>query len=134
MTELADALTRAVIELSARVRVLEKALSKAPIGEYIPKRDIPKVHQFLIDASVLFGIPVEVMLTKSRVQVLAHARQWVMYEASMVGISTTKIGRQMGGLDHTTVMHGIKREQARRIGGKVAPTLVSPAKPVHKKV
>lgn len=118
MSELIHALTRSVIDLTARVRVLESALSGASPLNYVAARDIPKVRQLLMDASLLFGLPVEVILSKTRVQNVAHARQWVMYEAAAFGISTPRIGRDLGGLDHTTVMYGIKREHGRRLVGK----------------
>ena len=116
MSELLEALTRSVIDLTSRVRVLENALAGVEARPYLPQRAVPKVHTFINDAALLFNIPVEVLLSKSRVHIVAHARQWVMYEAAAVGISTTKIGRELGGLDHTTVMHGIRREEERRKG------------------
>ena len=115
MSELIEALTRSVIALTARVRALENAMAGVEARPYLAARTTPKVHTYINDAALIFNMPVEVLLSKSRVRIVAHARQWVMYEAAAVGISTTKIGRELGGMDHTTVMHGIRAEEARRM-------------------
>lgn len=44
---------------------------------------------------------------------LAEARQLVMYLASQAGVSASDIGRALH-RDHSTVLHGIKREAERR--------------------
>jgi len=50
---------------------------------------------------------------RGRQAALAEARQMVMYIAHNQGLSSAEIGRAMR-RDHTTVLHGIKAEKARR--------------------
>lgn len=127
MSELVSALTRSVIDLTARVRALELAMT--PIdprtAPYIPSRPLQKSHisHLINDAVVLFGIDRDVMLSRCRTARVAHARQWVMYEASMIGYSLKKIGNALGGMDHTTVMHGIRAERQRRAADTIAEAI-----------
>ncbi|QDP48368.1 MAG: putative bacterial DnaA helix-turn-helix protein [Prokaryotic dsDNA virus sp.] len=61
-----------------------------------------------------YGITVDDLCGPSRKRDYAHPRQvayWMMQKHA--GLSTTQIGRQFGGRDHTTVMFGISRAKAR---------------------
>ena len=59
------------------------------------------------------GIPVGQILGKSRSQHVAHARQLVYFIASRQGVTPADIARAMR-RDHSTVLHGIAAETARR--------------------
>ena len=60
------------------------------------------------------GVTMAEILGRSHEHRISHARQEVMWLASMAGKSTGEIGRFFG-RDHTTVMHGIRAHQ-RRMG------------------
>lgn len=60
------------------------------------------------------GLTVEDLKGQSRIRPIAWPRQEAMYECRMAtSNSTTAIGRFLGGRDHTTVMHGVRRHQDR---------------------
>ena len=57
-----------------------------------------------------FGIDPREMSSSRRLRAAARARQVAMYLIRRhTGASLPDIGRRMGGRDHTTVMHGIRR-------------------------
>jgi hypothetical protein len=49
------------------------------------------------------------IISKSREQHVCNARVELMGEMWRKGLSTTSIGRILGGRDHTTVLHGVKK-------------------------
>lgn len=59
------------------------------------------------------AVPVNMIIGGDRRTDHVQARQWVMYEASWKGCTLPQIGRVFG-LDHTTVLNGIRRETDRR--------------------
>ncbi|HTY98009.1 MAG TPA: chromosomal replication initiator protein DnaA [Solirubrobacteraceae bacterium] len=62
----------------------------------------------------LFGLSSTELLSSSRSARVAWPRQMAMYlSREITGQSTTAIGRQFGGRDHTTVLHACKRASAR---------------------
>lgn len=68
----------------------------------------------LIDAvAAETGIPAKQIRGRCRKAHIVRARQIVMYEARQLGLSLLQIADAMG-RDHTTIMHGIRAEQARR--------------------
>jgi chromosomal replication initiation ATPase DnaA len=68
----------------------------------------------IVDAvSEAAGIPARHILSQKRTAAVARARQIVMYEARQAGLSYPQIGMVLG-RDHTSVMHGVKREAERR--------------------
>lgn len=71
-----------------------------------PELIIREVHKY-------YQIPIEDLLGKKRTKEIVAPRQVTMYllrhEASL---SYPEIGREMGGKDHSTIMHGCKRIEA----------------------
>jgi len=68
----------------------------------------------LVAASVYFGLPISEFKTQSRVHVIAHKRQVVMYVARrLTRKSLPDIGARLGGRDHTTVLHAVRRVEER---------------------
>lgn len=59
------------------------------------------------------GVPVGRIMGKTRTQHVAHARQLVYFIAHRRGIAPADIARAMR-RDHSTVLHGIEAEAARR--------------------
>jgi chromosomal replication initiator protein len=59
-----------------------------------------------------FGIKREQLLSKTRKREIALPRQLAMYFAKEFTNATfTKIGEEMGGKDHSTVMYAVKRSK-----------------------
>ncbi len=57
-----------------------------------------------------YGVTIDQLKSKRRTQDLALARQVAMYIArEQIGAPLTKIGREFGGRDHTTVMHACSK-------------------------
>jgi hypothetical protein len=100
-----------------------------PIGPYLLlSRDVIVVatpasittpilaKQILRECAGEGGLNVEELTGDRRDAVAVRWRQKAMYRMSKeLGWSTPRIGRELGGRDHTTVMHGIQRH-AERIG------------------
>lgn len=59
------------------------------------------------------GITEADILGPSRLRKFSNPRQFVMYLAHKRGMSLPQIGRIMG-RHHTTVLHGVRAEEARR--------------------
>ena len=79
-----------------------------PIGPKFPKSRM-SVTEILEEVALKHGISVDTILQKSRKQELAHARQEAMYTMALrTNLSYPAMGSFLGGMDHTTVLHGIK--------------------------
>lgn len=60
--------------------------------------------------SAYFNIPTFMIRAKRRSQPIVRARMICMsFAKQMTTLSLTKIGAQMGGFDHSTVMHAIQK-------------------------
>ncbi len=97
------ALTRAVIGLPMAMDVLQDLVQAAD--------DTPVTPADIIAAtSESFGVSATDLTGPSRKQPLARARQVAMYLCrELTDLSLPKIGREFGGRDHTTVLHGLDR-------------------------
>ena len=71
------------------------------------------VHQIVDAVAEATGISAKRIMSQRRDAPTARARQIVMYEARQQGLSFSQIGAALG-RDHTSVMHGVRAEQARR--------------------
>lgn len=60
-------------------------------------------------AATVFCIPREKIMEKRRFRDQVHARQMVHYVAKGFGHSYLQIACRLGGMDHTTVMHGCRK-------------------------
>lgn len=74
-----------------------------------------KVRAYVNAVSHETGLLPRVIYGRGKTQQVAEARQLVMFLAHRDGISLAAIGRAMH-RDHTTVLHGVRREAARRGG------------------
>ena len=63
--------------------------------------------------SVAYGVPVRWLLSRDASHPVAHPRQAVMLLARWEGYSTPRIGRELGGRDHTTVIYGARAAERR---------------------
>lgn len=76
----------------------------------IPSR--ARVRDVLARVALEEGLPVSLLLTKTRRRVVAWPRQRVFYEAKREGRSYPEIARVFG-MDHTTVLYGVRAYAAR---------------------
>lgn len=112
--ELEGALTKifAMCDLKQCAPTLEVA-SEILGGIIEDRRTIITPELIIRETCKFFHIPVEDLLGRKRNKEIVHPRQVVMYllrhEASM---SFPEIGREMGGKDHTTIMHGCKKVES----------------------
>lgn len=81
-------------------------------GHIPARRSMPEMAQ---EVAEIYGVTVEDITGPSRIGV--HCRQrfhfmWLAYQQPH--LSLFMIGQYLGGRDHTTVVHGIKRHEALR--------------------
>lgn len=75
----------------------------------------PNVRRIVNEVSTLTGISVDDIMSDRRNAKIVHARHLAMYLARyFTMLSTTQIGRLIGGRDHTTVIHGVRQTAARK--------------------
>ena len=75
------------------------------------KRSVREIQE---ETCTAFGISIEDLLSASRVQPVAFARQVAMYlSRELTDATLPAIGRAFGNRNHTTVMHACKRTAER---------------------
>lgn len=68
-------------------------------------------HEIINECARLFGVHSRDLVSDARFGFIIPAR-FALYKALRLrGWSTAKIGRAIGGRDHSTVLHGIKRAE-----------------------
>lgn len=82
-----------------------------------PVIPVPLISGFLTAASAVMGISPDTIRASGRTRAEVRAR-WIVMLAlrDLRDMSTTQIGRRLGGRDHSTVIHGIR--QARDLLGR----------------
>lgn len=66
------------------------------------------------DVARRHGITVDQLRGVRRCQALSRARQEAMHLMMQMGtVSSTQVGRFLGGRDHTTILHGVKAHARR---------------------
>ena len=105
--ELEGALNR-LFAYSRALRVpLGPTLVEQALGDILQRPHDLELPDILRVVSDHYGIPQETIKSKRRDKAISQARQIIMYLArEETSISLAKIGRELGGRDHTTVMHG----------------------------
>ena len=71
------------------------------------------VRQAIQDVSAATGVSVEDLLGRGRRREITQARQLAMFIAREKGAAYSVIARVFG-RDHTTIIHGVRAEAARR--------------------
>jgi chromosomal replication initiation ATPase DnaA len=82
------------------------------IRDELIRKDLPypSMKTLLRIVSVVTGIPAEHIMSSSRKVPICRARQIYMFVArDVTGRSLPAIGRAIGGLDHSTVLHGVRK-------------------------
>ena len=106
-----------IAALEARIARLEAvvgALTRPALKscKAMPERS-KKVRQIIAEVAAEYGVPASAIVGDSRLSAVTVPRQEAMRRAKDAGLTLAQIGRLMGGRDHTTVMHGIKRARER---------------------
>lgn len=74
------------------------------------KRSIVTPDLIIRESCKYFGVSIENIMSRKRTKDLVIPRQVIMYLLrSEISLSFPEIGREMGGKDHTTIMHGCKK-------------------------
>ena len=68
--------------------------------------------QLILDSGRITGIDPTAIVSAGRDQEVVRVRWAIMRVLRGKGWSTARIGRKLGGRDHTTVMHGLARAAA----------------------
>ena len=108
MSELLEALTKAVIDLTARVKALEAA-------KPLPSPEKGFLNWLLGQAMESHKVSRNEIIGPRKTRRICAPRDWVCYEAKIAGYSLNQIGEFLGGRDHTTIMEAVKRERHRRL-------------------
>ena len=78
------------------------------------RREPPSIEDIAAATSQRYGLTLEELTSSSRSPRIAQPRQIAMYLArELTGQSLPAIGRQLGGRDHTTVLHACRRTASR---------------------
>lgn len=93
-------------------RVTLLSLWRGPIAvRYPPQRTLAEI---VADVAARHDLHPELLIGPSRLRHLVIARQEAMAEAHATGrYSLPRIGRYLGGRDHTTVLHGVRAHRER---------------------
>lgn len=111
---LEGAFNRVLAEAAPVGAKIDMGLAKKALDSWGPPPD-PAVSSSRVIETVsrVFGISVELLLGTSRKGQIAEARQLTMYILNKnLNLSVTRIGHILGGRNHATVIHGIKKIQA----------------------
>ena len=110
----ADEAAERVAEKARRQAELEAEAAKAVRAAQAAAKlrnmgNIP-IGAILGACAVFYGVPVSSLFADRRTQVVVKARHIAMYLAKeLTPRSLPDIGRRMGGKDHTTVLHGVRK-------------------------
>ena len=107
-----DGLTDEIEMLRSKVNRKRRAFIRRTPADAAAERILSGV---IMEAVAKTGIAAEMICSDVRVKGVVAARQWVMYEACVRGLGYAQIGRLMN-RDHSTVIHAVSVEAARRAG------------------
>ena len=89
--------------LSTTERVLGEIINRSQ------KRQVVSAERVLKAIQKFYHVPIEDIVSKKRNREVIKPRHIAMYILkNVVGLSYPEIGRELGGKDHTTIMHGCK--------------------------
>lgn len=73
-----------------------------------------QIRQIISEVAAKYGMSQTLLLSQRRSRVISWPRQEVMYRAANeTAASLPMIGQELGGMDHTTIIYGIRRHAAR---------------------
>jgi chromosomal replication initiator protein len=110
--ELEGALIRVTAFASLNSQGVDMALAEAVLKDLITDEGAQEITPAAIVAQTAeyFNLSIEELNSKSRTRTLVTARQIAMYLLrELTDMSLPKIGQELGGRDHTTVMHADRK-------------------------
>jgi chromosomal replication initiator protein len=110
--ELEGALNKviAVARLTGQPVTLQLAIEALTDTSLSDRRASLTAESVITAVAAHYGVTLEAMRGRSRSKEIVGPRQMAMYLVrEETGASLTEIGEQLGGRDHTTVMHGIEK-------------------------
>jgi hypothetical protein len=79
-----------------------------------PRKDIDVAYQTLVEVAADCNVPIEAIRGKTRTRGIVEVRHRAAYEiASKTGLPLSRIGRLLGGRDHTTCHYAILKHALR---------------------
>ena len=101
----------AIVYLSAQARLTGDQINSHTVNRLLHSVSTPGDGQPVIHAvSDAFDVPIEDLLSRKRDKKTALARHVAMYlMRKESGLSLSEIGRELGGRNHATVLHGIHK-------------------------
>jgi chromosomal replication initiation ATPase DnaA len=106
----ADEAAERVAEKARRQAEAAKAIQAAQADAKLRSMGNIPIGAILGACAVFYGVPVSSLFADRRTQVVVKARHIAMYLAKeLTPRSLPDIGRRMGGKDHTTVLHGVRK-------------------------
>lgn len=98
-------------ELRLREYVAQASVFIAPVRRTAPFGAVLRL------VAAHYGVAVDVLLSEQRTAAVVLPRQVAMFLASTVlGLSYPRIGAHLGGRDHTTALHGVRKIRRRMEG------------------
>ena len=116
--ELEGALIRVTAFASLNKQPVDVALAEVVLKDLITDAGDAEITsgQVLATTASYFDVTLEDLRSKSRTRTLTNARQIAMYLLrELTDMSLPRIGQELGGRDHTTVMHAV-----RKVGAQMA--------------
>lgn len=116
--ELEGALIRVTAFASLNKQPVDVALAEVVLKDLITDAGDTEITsgQVLATTASYFDVTLEDLRSKSRTRTLTNARQIAMYLLrELTDMSLPRIGQELGGRDHTTVMHAV-----RKVGAQMA--------------
>ena len=116
--ELEGALIRVTAFASLNKQPVDIALAEVVLKDLITDAGDAEITsgQVLATTASYFDVTLEDLRSKSRTRTLTNARQIAMYLLrELTDMSLPRIGQELGGRDHTTVMHAV-----RKVGAQMA--------------
>ena len=101
-----DAPTREELEEQA-YRKMRQSVDQTFASLFLPGKS--KVSEI----AKKYNLPVSVIISASRERRLVGSRHEIMWELRQLGMSFPRIGMILGGRDHTTCLHGVRKYQKR---------------------
>ena len=113
--ELEGALIRVTAFASLNKQPVDVALAEVVLKDLITDAGDAEITsgQVLATTASYFDVTLEDLRSKSRTRTLTNARQIAMYLLrELTDMSLPRIGQELGGRDHTTVMHAVRKVSA----------------------
>jgi len=107
-----------------RPPILTRYVYMAPIGPVHPKKETTyqRAHRILAEVCIKHGVSRTDVLGSNRKRAFVYARQEIFYRlANETNWSLPRIGRFVGGRDHTTALHGRDQHAKRIADDEVTP-------------